>query len=50
MLKLAGTAMGATVALFAMPSTVFGQSNEAFYKANRLTMVIGYTPGTVYDL
>src|SRR5436305_4293289 len=48
--KLVSTAVGAMAALSAMSCTAFSQSVEAFYRANRLTVVIGYTPGTVYDL
>jgi tripartite-type tricarboxylate transporter receptor subunit TctC len=50
MLKLASAILGAIAAVSALSCAAFGQSVEAFYKANRLTVVIGYTPGTVYDL
>lgn len=48
--KFACAAIGAMVAISAMSCTAFGQSADVFYKTNRLTVVIGYTPGTVYDL
>jgi tripartite-type tricarboxylate transporter receptor subunit TctC len=51
MLKFRGIAVGAMLVLSSVSSSrAWAQSVEAFYKANRLTMVIGYTPGTVYDL
>jgi tripartite-type tricarboxylate transporter receptor subunit TctC len=50
MLKFVSTAVGTMAALSAMSCTAFSQSVEAFYRVNRLTVVIGYTPGTVYDL
>jgi tripartite-type tricarboxylate transporter receptor subunit TctC len=51
MLKAAGVALAAMLALSSLPSvSARAQSVEAFYKANRLTVVIGYTPGAVYDL
>jgi hypothetical protein len=50
-LKAAGVALAAMLALSSLPSvSARAQSVEAFYKANRLTVVIGYTPGAVYDL
>jgi tripartite-type tricarboxylate transporter receptor subunit TctC len=50
MLKLASAILSAIAAVSALSCVALGQSVEAFYKANRLTVVIGYTPGTVYDL
>ena len=49
--KLSGVAvLAAMLVMLATVEPAAAQPAEAFYKANRLTVVIGYTPGTVYDL
>jgi len=42
--------IAACLGLAAASNGASAQSVEAFYRGNRLTLVIGYTPGTVYDL
>ena len=47
--RLATAALGVAL-LAASGAPAAAQSADAFYKANRVTVVIGYTPGGVYDL
>jgi tripartite-type tricarboxylate transporter receptor subunit TctC len=44
------TVLSAVLILACSPHTALAQSPEAFYKGNRVTINIGYTPGGIYDI
>src|SRR4051812_15683405 len=48
--KLAVAILAAAALVLAPSGKAAAQSPEAFYKANGLTIIVGYPPGAVYDL
>jgi tripartite-type tricarboxylate transporter receptor subunit TctC len=48
--KLASAILAAATLVLAPSGKAAAQSPEAFYKANGLTIIVGYPPGAVYDL
>ena len=50
MAKLIALALAAAALSMWLADSAAAQPVEAFYKSNRLTVVIGYSPGAVYDL
>ena len=48
--KLAVAILAAATLVLAPSGKAAAQSPEAFYKANGLSIIVGYPPGAVYDL